>query len=80
MSDYNLTKREKEVFEYLCRGYNNLQIAKILSISKHTSKAHVSSILKKLGVKSRTLAAYIAGQDSLIQIDRNTLNDMSDIA
>ena len=75
MSDYKLTNREQQVFEYLCKGYNNVKIAEVLSISVHTSKAHVSSILKKLGVKSRTFAAYIAGQDSLVIIDRNSVEN-----
>lgn len=69
MSNKKLTQREKEVFYYMCLGYNNVKIAKILNISKYTSKAHVSHILKKLGVENRTSAAYIAGKESLVNLD-----------
>lgn len=69
MSNKELTKREKEVFYYMCLGYNNVKIAEILCISKYTSKAHVSHILKKLGVENRTLAAYVAGKESLVDVD-----------
>lgn len=70
MTKYNLTAREKEVYYYLCKGYNNVQIAKVLSISSHTAKAHVGNILKKLGVENRVLAAYVAAQECLVDISR----------
>lgn len=61
-----LTKREKEVLKLVCEGYNNVEIARILNISKHTSKAHVTSIIKKLNKRNRTESAYIAGKENLI--------------
>lgn len=61
-----LTNREKEVLPYLCEGLNNVEIGKALYISKHTAKAHVASIMKKLGGKNRTNAAYLAGVHRLI--------------
>lgn len=61
MNDDNLnkelTKREDEVLDYIIEGLNNKEIAEKLTITHHTSKAHVSSILHKFGVKSRTAAA-----------------------
>ena len=54
-----LTKREDEVLNYIIEGLNNKEIAEKLTITHHTSKAHVSSILHKFGVKSRTAAAII---------------------
>lgn len=57
-----LTNREKEVLFYLCKGLNNVEIGKILNISKHTAKAHVCSILAKMGAKNRIDAAYLAGK------------------
>lgn len=61
-----LTNREKEVLPYLCEGLNNSEIGEVLHISKHTAKAHVVSIMKKLGGKNRTNAAYLAGYHRLI--------------
>lgn len=61
-----LTPREKEVLKLVCEGYNNTEIAKILNISRHTAKAHVTSIIKKLNRKNRTDTAYMAGKEKLI--------------
>ncbi len=58
-NDKELTKREDEVLDYVIEGLNNREIAEKLTITHHTSKAHVSSILHKFGVKSRTAAARI---------------------
>lgn len=52
-----LTNRQKEVLKYMIKGYSNPQIAKELSISISTVKAHVSAILEKFNVKSRIEAA-----------------------
>lgn len=52
-----LTEREEEVLYFIAKGYSNRQIAKELIISEATVKTHVSSILKKLEVDSRTQAA-----------------------
>lgn len=54
-----LTEREKEVMELLCQGYSNPEIARILFVSSHTVKAHVCSIIYKLGAKNRTRAVYL---------------------
>ena len=55
-----LTKREMEVLKYIVMGKSNAQIAEALVISEHTAKAHVCSILKKMKVKDRVLAAVTA--------------------
>lgn len=52
-----LTEREEEVLYFISKGYSNRQIANELVISETTVKSHVSSILKKLEVDSRTQAA-----------------------
>jgi two-component system, NarL family, response regulator LiaR len=64
-----LTARETEVLELLARGYANKQIASSLYVSEKTVKAHVSSILKKLGVRSRTQAALYAVETGLVSTD-----------
>jgi len=48
-----LTPRERQVAELIARGYTNPQIAAELTITRETTKTHVSNILSKLGVRSR---------------------------
>jgi NarL family two-component system response regulator LiaR len=64
-----LTGRETEVLQLLARGQANKQIASSLYVSEKTVKAHVSSILMKLGVKSRTQAALHAVRTGVVNID-----------
>jgi DNA-binding NarL/FixJ family response regulator len=63
-----LTARERQVLELLAEGLSNGQIAKRLFISVKTASVHVSAILRKLGVATRTEAAVIAtsGRAALI--------------
>jgi DNA-binding NarL/FixJ family response regulator len=55
-----LTSREREVLAELTHGRSNREIARALRISEKTVKAHVSSVLAKLGVQDRTQAALLA--------------------
>jgi DNA-binding NarL/FixJ family response regulator len=55
-----LTERESEVLRLIARGRANKQIARELDIGDKTVKTHVSNILAKLGVESRTQAALLA--------------------
>ncbi len=58
-----LTVREKEIARLLARGGSNKEIARKLEITERTVKAHVSSILEKLGVRDRLqVALRINGQ------------------
>lgn len=56
----NLTPREFEVLQLVAKGLNNPDIAKELSISKSTAKAHVSAIIRKFKVKNRLEAVLAA--------------------
>jgi LuxR family transcriptional regulator, positive regulator of biofilm formation len=49
----SVTLREKEIIDYVCQGYSNNEIADTLALSKHTIKAHLNRIFKKLNVTSR---------------------------
>jgi two-component system, NarL family, response regulator LiaR len=64
-----LTEREAEVLKLLARGKANKQIANSLYVSEKTVKAHVSSILMKLGIQSRTQAALHAVRTGLLSVD-----------
>jgi DNA-binding CsgD family transcriptional regulator len=48
-----LTGREQQVAELVLRGLTNRTIAKMLSISEHTVESHMTSILNRLGLRSR---------------------------
>ena len=64
----SLTDREIEVLRSLAAGRHNREIAAMLHISEHTAKFHVSSILSKLGAKSRTEAVRSGINRGLIPI------------
>jgi DNA-binding CsgD family transcriptional regulator/tetratricopeptide (TPR) repeat protein len=61
-----LTQREISVLELVAAGYSNTEIAKKLYISPKTASVHVSHILAKLDVRTRTEAAMIAHRRHLI--------------
>ncbi len=64
-----LTDRESEVLKLLAHGNANKQIANALYVEEKTVKTHVSSILRKLGVRSRTQAALHAVRTGLVSIE-----------
>lgn len=63
-----LTPREREILNYIARGYLNKQIAAELDISEQTIKNHVTSILRKLNANARTEAVVVAIKQGLISI------------
>ncbi|WP_409294165.1 response regulator [Peribacillus sp. SCS-26] len=64
----SLTEREKEVLFCLLEGLSNKEIAAKLFISDKTVKIHVSKIIKKLNVKSRSQVVIYAVQNQLVPI------------
>jgi len=65
----DLTGREREVLALLVEGLTNPEIANRLYVSDSTVKTHVSNILSKLGVATRTEAVSLALQKGLIKED-----------
>jgi len=63
-----LTPREMEVLEELAGGRSNRAIARRLYVTERTVKAHVSSILRKLGAENRTEAVAIAVRRGLVNL------------
>jgi len=66
---HDLTEREMEVLELMVEGLSNPDIAEQLVVSRFTVKNHVSNILSKLGVSSRTEAATLALREELVRKD-----------
>jgi NarL family two-component system response regulator LiaR len=62
----DLTEREREVLSLMIEGLNNTQIAGRLTVSPSTIKSHVSNILAKLGVSSRTEAVTLALRNRIV--------------
>lgn len=66
VSGTSLTERETDVLRLLAQGKSNKEIALALQVSETTVKTHVSNILMKLGVPSRTQAALYAVRIGLV--------------
>jgi DNA-binding NarL/FixJ family response regulator len=64
----NLTAREREILRLLGAGKANKEIAAELSISERTVRTHVSNILGKLGLSSRTQAVLWAVREGLVNV------------
>jgi len=62
----SLTERETDVLRLLAQGMSNQEIARALNVGEQTVKSHVSHILAKLGVPSRTQAALYAIRVGLV--------------
>jgi DNA-binding NarL/FixJ family response regulator len=64
-----LTSRELDVLRLVAAGKPNKQIAAELAISERTARTHVSRILRKLGLSSRTQAALWAVREGLVEVE-----------
>jgi DNA-binding NarL/FixJ family response regulator len=62
----SLTAREREILTLVAQGHSNRDIANRLVISERTARTHVSNVLTKLQLSSRTQAALLAIREGLI--------------
>ena len=72
-----LTARELEVLRLVALGEANKQIAADLGISERTARTHVSRILRKLQLSSRTQAALWAVRAGLVEVDSDPASSIS---
>jgi DNA-binding NarL/FixJ family response regulator len=63
-----LTRQQARILQLICEGLLNKQIAYELTIAETTVKAHVTAIMRKLGVQSRTQAVLIAREASFTSL------------
>jgi DNA-binding NarL/FixJ family response regulator len=68
MNSDELSRRELEVLQHLASGKSNKEIARITRITEGTVKFHVTAVMGKLGVKSRTEAVAVAIRKGLIRV------------
>lgn len=61
-STHRLTRREREILSVLGQGVTNKEIARTLTISEKTVRNHLSSVYRKMGVRSRAQAIVKAGR------------------
>jgi DNA-binding NarL/FixJ family response regulator len=62
----SLTERETDVLKLVAAGKSNKEVARQLGIAERTVKTHVSSIMAKLDVQSRTQAALYAVRAGIV--------------
>ncbi|MHC1740237.1 MAG: response regulator [Anaerolineaceae bacterium] len=72
-----LTEREMDVLKYMARGYSNQDIARLMVVSSATVHSHVSRILAKLEVSSRTQAVIYAMRAGVVTaFDEDPINSV----
>jgi len=64
-----LTEREREILEYVARGFSNKDVARAIGRTDETVKIHLKSVFAKLGAADRTEAVTVALQRGIIHLD-----------
>jgi DNA-binding NarL/FixJ family response regulator len=73
-----LTERETEILRLIAGGHSNAELASTLVLSEATVKTHVSSVLRKLGVRDRVQAVIAAYDAGLVEPRGDASNPKSD--
>ena len=60
-----LSEFDSQILRYICKGYSNIEIAKMLFFSVQCIKSHISMLLKRYKVRNRVTLAYLAGRDKV---------------
>lgn len=68
MNQHFLTPRELEIFKLLIRSKTTNEIAETLNISEKTVRNHISNVIGKIGVSSRTQAIITLIKSGMIEI------------
>ena len=63
------TERERELIGYVVKGYDNKKIGSKMFTTVHTVKAHMTSVMRKLGVSNRTEAACKILKETIIDLE-----------
>ncbi|MGC8802911.1 MAG: DNA-binding response regulator, partial [Bacteroidales bacterium] len=64
-----LSRREREVLEYICKGYSTMQISEILHISHRIVERHRASLLEKTNSSNSISLAIFAIKNNLVHLD-----------
>ena len=62
-----ITKRERDILKYICKGFTNREIAARLSLSEFTVRNHRVSIMRKVGVKNTVTLVNFATNNALLK-------------
>ena len=67
----HLTRRQREVLQLLTHGKSNKKIARLLGIAEATTKIHMAALVRALGVRNRTEAAFKAGINGELVLEKS---------
>jgi DNA-binding NarL/FixJ family response regulator len=65
---YNLTEREIEIINYICKGYSNIEIAEKMFVSKRTVEKHRANILSKTDIKNTASLVMFAIKNGIVEV------------
>lgn len=75
MTNYELTKREKQILKLIAQGLTNISISRQLVIAEATVENHIHNIYEKLNISNRSQATAYAFQKGLLlsESDKNEI-------